>query len=234
MKIKELSGRERPREKLSEMGPAALSSGELLAILLRTGSGEDNAVELGQRLLNAADGKLTRLSAMSIDTMMSVKGIGKAKAVTIAAAFEIGRRFMSEAATSDKIHISNAGMVCDIMYPYMKALDHEELWCIFLNRANHIIGKEKLTSGGMSATTFDVPMIIRRVIEKKASSIIILHNHPSGDPRPGEMDRKSTGELKKALAPFGIYLTDHIVTGDGCYFSFAEEDVLPYTPKAAF
>ena len=158
MKLKDINEEERPRERLFTKGAEALSNAELLAILLRTGYGKKNVLEISHELLhNACD--LTGLSSMSIDKMMEVPGIGKDKAVTITAAFELGRRFASESSTSPRTPITTSKQVYELMAPILKGLDHEECWILYLNRSNIVIFKEKLTSGGLSSTSIDTNMI---------------------------------------------------------------------------
>lgn len=223
MKLKEMNLEDRPRERLVAKGPEALGNAELTAILLRTGGGGLNVLETAQALLASA-GSLSGLSSMSLEKMMETKGIGLDKAVTISAAFELGRRFAAEKAGAP-VQITSAGQIYEIMQPLMKGLDHEECWVFFLNRANRIIFKEKLTTGGQSSTVMDSGMVIRKALEKKALGLILCHNHPSGSPIPGTADTKQTESLKKAADTFGISLLDHVIIGDGCYYSFADEEI---------
>lgn len=223
MKIKDMGKEERPREKMIEKGPEALSKGELIAILLRTGTREDSALDLAWRLLDACDNSLARLVNMKSESLMAIKGIGRDKACTLEAAFELGRRFFAEGFSGRKRTIDNPGLVYEEMTPYLKGLAHEECWLVYLNKANYIIGKERISSGGLDSTVLDTRMIGARVLEKKATGVILVHNHPSGNPVPGTADMQETENLKKALETLGIVLTDHIVFSDDCYFSFAEE-----------
>lgn len=225
MKIKEMNEKERPRERLVSYGAASLGSAELLAILLRTGSGSRNVLELSQELLACA-GSLTGLSSMSIERLMSLPGIGRDKAASLMAAFEIGRRFAAEKAEGGiREPITNSGQVYSIMIPVMKGLDHEECWVIFLNRSNYVLVKEKISVGGLASTTFDKMSILRKAIERKASGLIVVHNHPSGNPYPGTEDIRETASLKKASMSFGISLMDHVIVSDSCWYSFADESV---------
>ena len=156
--------------------------------------------------------------------MMETKGIGVDKAVTISAAFELGRRFAAEKAQSP-VQITSAGQIYGIMHPLLKGLDHEECWVFYLNRANRIIFKESLTTGGQSSTVMDSGIVIRKALEKKALGLILCHNHPSGSPIPGTADAKQTESLKKGAETFGISLLDHVIIGDNCYYSFADEEI---------
>ncbi len=224
MKLKELNAKERPRERLLSNGAGALSNAELLAILLRTGSEQKNVLEIAQELLASA-GNLTGLSAMSTERMTTINGIGFDKAVTIAAAFELGKRFAVEKSIPERISITSPSQIYALMQPMLKGLDHEECWIIFLNRSNFIISKEKLTTGGLTSTVIDSNMIIRKALEKKADGLVIVHNHPSGNPYPGSADLKQTATLKKAVDVFGISLIDHVIIADTCFYSFADENV---------
>lgn len=222
MKLKELNIEERPRERLIAKGSAALGNAELLAILLRTGSGNKNVLEMSHELLAAA-GSLTELSAMSIDKMQAIGGIGKNKAATVTAAFELGRRFAAEGSRSPCRAITNASQIFSIMFPVLKGIDHEECWILYLNRANHILYKEKVSTGGLSSTTIDTNSILRKAIEKKADGIILVHNHPSGNPQPGKADVVETERLKKAAETFSISMLDHVIISDSGYYSFADQ-----------
>lgn len=222
MKLKELNIEERPRERLIAKGSSALGNAELLAILLRTGSGDKNVLEMSHELLAAA-GSLTELSAMSIDKMQAIGGIGKNKAATVTAAFELGRRFAAEGSRSPCRAITNASQIFSIMFPVLKGIDHEECWILYLNRANHILYKEKVSVGGLSSTTIDTNSILRKAIEKKADGIILVHNHPSGNPQPGKADVVETERLKKAAETFSISMLDHVIISDSGYYSFADQ-----------
>jgi DNA repair protein RadC len=225
MKIKELEKDDRPREKMEEKGASALSNTELIAILLRSGTGKVNAVELARNLMKEAGGDLATLSKMSVERMCGITGIGHGKALSILAAVELGRRYFIQRPSIKKVSITNSDMIYRKMIPIMKGLDHEEFWIVYLNRANFIIGKEMVSSGGLSSTVVDSKIIVRKAVEKEASGIIMVHNHPSGNPQPGTADIKTTENLKRALDPFEISLLDHIVVCDDCYFSFADNSI---------
>lgn len=227
MKISEYCREDRPREKLMERGPRALSNGELLAILLRTGGGGENVLELAQRLLSLADGGLVALSAMSSEALCRVRGIGPDKAATVLAAFELGRRWAAEPPDIAKVAVKSSSMAYRIVAPRLKALDHEELWLMLLNRSNYVLGLEMVTSGALTATSVDVQRIVRRAIDKNATAAIIFHNHPSDNPMPGKEDIEITAMVRDALETFQKQLLDHIVTASGSYYSFAEEKIIP-------
>ena len=224
MKIKELYRDERPRERLLKNGAESLSNVEMLAVLLRTGTRKMNALELARTLLGDSEGRIGGIAAMSIDKLKLLPGIGPAKAATLAAAFELGRRCTEERPANAKKSISSPRDVYRLMIPHMKTLDHEECWVLFLNRANHLIGKEMMSSGGMESTLIDCKTIIRKALEKKASGIILVHNHPSGSPLPGTADINQTRLLKKGLDTCDISLLDHVVVADSSYYSFADEE----------
>lgn len=225
MKIKELYQDERPRERLLKNGAESLSNVELLAILLRAGTQKMNAVEVARSLLDETQGRIGGVAAMSVDRLLQTEGVGPAKAAALAAAFELGRRCAGERNAKDMKNISSPRSVYRLMIPHMKNMDHEECWVLFLNRANHLIGKEKMTSGGLESTLIDTKMIVRKALEKKASGLILVHNHPSGNPLPGTADINQTKLLKKGLETCDISLLDHVVVADGSYYSFADEEV---------
>ena len=225
MKIKELCESERPREKMFSLGTAALSNGELLAVLLRTGYAGKNVLEMSQELLAEAGGNLISLSVLSLEQLQELSGMGKGKAATLAACFELGRRLFSERSVVDKSPVVSPRMVYDMLIPFMLGLDHEECWVIFLNTVHYCIGMQKVSFGGRNETTIDLKEILRLTLEKKASNIILAHNHPSESPRPSKDDMRQTEALKKALTPMGIGLIDHVIICNDSYFSFSDNDV---------
>lgn len=224
MKIKEINEEERPRERLLAKGASALCSAELLAILIRTGSGKRNAIELAYEIIASA-GSITGLSSMSTDRLTAIPGIGKEKAAVISAAIELGRRFSAETAIAPEASITSPEQVYTLMLPLLKGIDHEECWVLYLNRANRIIFREKIFTGGLNSTTIDTNTILRKAIEKKADGLILVHNHPSGNPHPGEADIRETARLKKAADTFRISLMDHVIVSDGCFYSFSDEQM---------
>ena len=223
MKIKELTEGERPRERMVEYGPEALGTGELLAILLRTGTAGESAVELAQRLLALAGGSLVQLSRMPLERLRSQRGLGGTKVLPVLAALELGRRFMSEESRLDKISIIAPSQVYRLMKPSLKGLETEECWVIYLNPSRYVIGKEKVSAGGLDSTILDVRKIASSALERRARSLILVHNHPSGNPRPGSEDLNQTLALRGALDSLSISLLDHVVFCDDCYYSFADE-----------
>ncbi|MCI5719800.1 MAG: DNA repair protein RadC [Bacteroidales bacterium] len=207
-------------------GAGAMSNAELLAILIGSGTKEENVLEVSNKLLKISGGKLSDIASMDPGQITSVNGIGKNKYAAIAAAFELGRRCALEEPGIEKNSITNAGMVYRIMIPHMKGLNHEECWVLLLNRANYVIHKEMIGLGGITSTTVDTKIIMKKALDKKACGIILVHNHPSSNPRPGKMDMEVTSSLKKASQTFDISLIDHVIVSDDSYYSFAEDRVI--------
>ena len=226
MRLKELCLDDRPREKMLEKGTSALSNAELLAIMIRTGTGNMNVVDVARTLLQMGGGRLNEVADMPLEKLCSVNGIGRSKAVTIAAAFELGRRCAMELAINEKVSVSSPKTVFRMMLPLLKGLDHEECWVIFLNRANSVIGKERMSVGGLDSTVMDVKSILRRALDRKASGVILVHNHPSGNAMPGQADIRQTSILKKALQTCEIGLIDHVVIAEDSWYSFADEQLV--------
>lgn len=225
MKIKDLCASERPREKMLSQGVSSLSNGELLAVLLRNGTRESSALELAQQLLSSCEGSLCTLFNMSDESMCRIPGIGSGKVCSIMAAFELGKRFLLEESGIVKKPIVSARMVYDMMAPRLKGLKHEECWALFLNDSNYVTGSYRLTSGGGRSTVIDIRQILKKALDKMASGLILLHNHPSGNPTPSKADIEQTDILHKACRSCGIDLTDHIIICDDCFFSFTDEEV---------
>lgn len=226
MKMKDLCRDDRPREKLLDKGARTLSSAELLAILLRTGTGKMNVVEVARELLRSAGSSLHAVSTMSLERLCEISGIGPDKAATVSAAFELGRRSEAERVASDRMTISSPKDVFRLMLPDMRGLEHEEFWIVFLNRANHVIGKERMSVGGLESTTVDTKAVLRRALDRKASGVIMVHNHPSGSALPGRADITQTDLIRKALRVCDIQLLDHVVVADGGWYSFADETLV--------
>ena len=220
------AAREMPREKMLAKGAGALSNTELLAILLRVGRNGMNVIDVARELLMSGDGTLAGLAEMSIEKLRQIDGVGPSKAVTIAAAFELGRRASLKAALDSGGALSSPHKVFSIMQPIMRDLDHEECWVLFLNKANRLISKEMMSSGGLDSTIIDNKTIIRKAIDKKASSIILTHNHPSGSALPSKADIDQTQALSKALKTCDLGLLDHIIIARDSYYSFADEELV--------
>lgn len=202
-----------------------MSDAELLAILIGSGTQKENVLEVANRLLAANEGKLSMVAAMDAGQMKGISGIGSVRYASIAAAFELGKRCCLEDPGIEKIPVTDASAVFRLMRPYLTGLDHEEFWTIFLNRANYVIHKEMISLGGSSATVVDSKLVVRKALEKRASAMIMVHNHPSGNPRPGQCDLTETERMKKAANTFDIALLDHIIICDDCFFSFADDRV---------
>lgn len=225
MRIMELSEDERPREKMRDRGAVALSNVELLAVILRTGTGGRNVMELARELYSASGNSLCELSSLSADRMRAVPGIGFGKAASIVSAFELGRRCALERAGNTDISLTDSKAAARLLAPYLRVLDHEECWALFLNRRNRPLGKEMIGAGGLNDTPIDSRVVTRLALEKKATGVILFHNHPSGAPEPGESDIRQTASIRKGLASMNIALLDHIIIAGDTFFSFAEEVV---------
>lgn len=226
MKLKELNKQERPREKMMARGANALTDVELLAILLRTGTSTRNVVDVARELLRTADDRLGSVAAMSLDRLRQVEGIGPSKAVAVAAAFELGRRLALEVGMENVPRMDSPAKVYRVMLPLLRDLDHEECWVLFLNKSNGLISKERMTSGGQDFTVMDKRVVVRRAIEKKAASIILVHNHPSGNAMPSVEDINQTRDLGRALSACGLQLLDHVIVAGASYYSFSDEQVV--------
>ena len=226
LSIKSWSEEDRPREKLYQKGAVNLTNAELLAILLRTGTQKESAVAVSQRILASVNDNLGQLGKLTIeDFTKNFKGVGEAKAVTISASLELGRRRkLSEALKRETIKKSKDA--ADIMTPLLEDIPHEEFWVLILNQGNKVLEKFKVSQGGLSGTVTDVRVILKRAINQYASALILIHNHPSGTQKPSEADQKLTQKLKEAAKWMDIRLLDHLIIFDGGFYSFADEDVL--------
>ena len=225
MKIKELCADERPREKMFSKGAGAMSNAELLAILIGSGTKNQNVLEVANRLLATVEGDLSRIAAMEPSEVMAMDGIGRVRYTSIAAALELGKRCCLEARGIEKVPVCSPRTAYRLMIPVMKGLKHEEFWLILLNRANYVLRKEMVSRGGISSTVVDSKLIVKRALDTHATGVILVHNHPSGNPRPGREDLVQTKDIKKALGTFDISLVDHIIVFDDSLFSFADEEV---------
>lgn len=223
MKLNELCEGERPREKMLSLGPRSLGTPELLAILLRTGTRDRNVVDLGHQLLASADGSLLKLSSAPLEALCRIPGIKKDKAATLMAAFELGRRFLSEASWLPETPVTRAEQVYRMMIPRMKGMAHEECWVILLNIALCPVGKELMTRGGSETTTIVAKDILKKALEYGAHGIILVHNHPSGNPHPSAGDISCTKGLERAASAMDIRLYDHIIIADDSFYSFADD-----------
>ncbi len=223
--IKDWAEEDRPREKMMEKGEQSLSNAELLAILIGSGTSKKSAVELMQEVMQSCEGRLSRLSQMSVDELMKFNGIGMAKAVTIKSAAEIARRRTLEK-VDDIQSINNCEDTYRVMYPIMRDLQHEEFWALLMNNNSKLLKKVKLSSGGLSSTLVDVRMLLKEAILANATQIIICHNHPSGSLRPSQDDINITERVKAAAKVLQMRLADHLIITDGKYYSFFQEGKL--------
>lgn len=223
--IKDWALEDRPREKLLSKGLSSLTDAELIAILIGSGIKNESAVELAKKILLAVKNNLNELGKLSVEDLMASKGIGEARAITIIAALELGRR-RKQADIMEKKKISGSKDVFEFFQPVLADLPYEEFWILLLNRSNKIIEKFKISQGGISGTVIDVRMILKNAIEKLASSIILCHNHPSGNLQPSEADKKITTKLKDAAMIMDMQVLDHLIITDSSFFSFADEGML--------
>ena len=223
--IKEWEEDDRPREKLMGKGKQALSDAELLAILLATGTKNESAVQLAQRILSAYQNNIHEIAKLSVNDLKKFKGIGEAKAITIVAALELGRR-RKDTDTVKHETVKSSADAYHHLVSKLADLPHEEFWMILLNRSNKIIKTELVGRGGVTGTVADVRLIMKTAVEHLASSVIVAHNHPSGNLRPSESDIQLTKKIKEAAKLFDMQLIDHLIVGDASYLSFADEGLL--------
>ena len=215
---------DRPREKFLLKGKSALSDSELLAILIGSGSRNESAVQLCQRILASSENNLNTLGKMSVSQLMQFKGIGEAKAISIAAALELGRRRRAEEAVELK-KITSSKAVFDIMQPIIGELPHEEFWVLYLNNSNKVIHKSQLSKGGITGTVVDSRIVFKTAFEQNATSIILTHNHPSGKLVASDADKEITQKLKMAGKQLDIIVIDHIIITENGYYSFQDEGI---------
>ena len=223
--IKNWSQDDQPREKLRDKGKDALSDAELVAILIGSGSKNESAVDLCKRILSSVDNNLNALGKLSIKQLMEFKGIGEAKAITIAAAMELGRRRRGEEALEQN-KITSSISVFELMQPILGELPHEEFWIIYLNNSNKVIQKNQLSKGGITGTLVDVRLVLKNALQVGATGLILVHNHPSGTLKPSEADKQLTQKLKTAAESLDIKVLDHLIVTEKAYFSFADENLL--------
>jgi DNA repair protein RadC len=215
---------DKPREKLMLKGKSVLSDAELIAILIGSGSRNESAVDLSKRILASVNNNLNALGKLSISQLMNFKGIGEAKAISIIAAMELGRRRRSEDAVElNKITSSKA--VFEVMQPIIGELPHEEFWILFLNNSNKILFKSQLSKGSMTGTMVDVRIVFKIAFEQNATSIILVHNHPSGKLQASDADIQITKKVKTAGQQLDIPVLDHIIITETGYYSFADEGI---------
>ncbi|MCB8994165.1 MAG: DNA repair protein RadC [Bacteroidales bacterium] len=223
--IRNWSLEDRPREKLLNHGVNSLSDAELLAILLGSGTRNTSAVDLARQILEIAGNNLHQLGKLSFSDLSHIRGIGKAKALMILSAFELGRR-RTQTDTLTKLKISSSKDVFKLFQPLLGDIPHEEFWILILNRSNQVIDKVRISQGGISGTVIDSRLILKNAIDRLASGLILCHNHPSGNTQPSDADKKITEKIQKAAAFMEINLLDHIIIADKNFFSFADEGLL--------
>ena len=215
---------DRPREKFLLKGKSSLSDSELLAILIGSGSRNESAVQLCQRILFSANNNLNQLGKLSIQQLTEFKGIGEAKAISIAAALELGRRRRSEDVVDLK-KVTTSKTVFEIMQPIIGELAHEEFWVLYLNNSNKVLYKAQLSKGGMTGTVVDTRIIFKTALEYNATSLILTHNHPSGKLFASDADREVTRKLKLAGQQMDILVIDHIIITENGFYSFNDEGI---------
>ncbi|BCY27338.1 RadC family protein [Flavobacterium okayamense] len=215
---------DRPREKFLLKGKSSLSDSELLAILIGSGSRNESAVQLCQRILASSQNNLNLLGKLSIQQLMNFKGIGEAKAISIAAALELGRRRREEEVIELK-KITSSKAVFDIMQPLIGELPHEEFWVLFLNNSNKVIYKTQISKGGITGTVVDIRIVFKLALEHNATSIILSHNHPSGKLQASEADIQITKKMKEAGKNLDIQVLDHVIITEKSYYSFVDEGI---------
>lgn len=223
--IKHWSEDDKPREKLMFKGKVALSDAELLAILIGSGSRNESAVDLCKRILAASENNLNQLGKQNIQQLLQFKGIGEAKAISIIAALELGKRRRLEEA-KQLSQIKSSKDVFEHMQPLIGDLTNEEFWVLLLNNSNKIIQKIQLSKGGLTATLVDVRLLFKQALEYFATAIILVHNHPSGQLKPSEADKNITKKISDAGNVLDIKLLDHIIITEHDYFSFADDGIL--------
>jgi DNA repair protein RadC len=223
--IKAWAEEDRPREKLLLKGKHVLTDAELIAILIGSGSTDDTAVELSRKILAGTENNLVSLGSLSVSDLIKHKGIGEAKAITIIAALELGRR-RREAEGMQRQKITSSKDAVEIFQPLLGDNSHEEFWILLLNNANKILSRQLISKGGVTGTVADPKIIFKLALEHLATSIILCHNHPSGNTKPSELDKQLTRQLKDAGKLLDIAIIDHLIITQTSYFSFADEGLL--------
>jgi DNA repair protein RadC len=222
--IKQWAPDDRPREKLLSKGPEALSNSELLAILLATGTKTKSAIEVGKEVLALTGDNLNVLGKLSLKELMKVDGIGEAKAITIAAALELGRR--RQATDVQKSTVRTSADIAHYLQAQLRDKTHEVFMVAFLNRANKIIHIETISEGGITATVVDIRIILKKALEQSAVNLVLCHNHPSGSLKPSKADEQLTQKIKQAALLLDIGVIDHVIVSEDGYYSFADEGLL--------
>lgn len=225
LNIREWSPEDRPREKLLLKGNSALSEAELVAILIGSGTAKTSAVELAKKVLLLSNHNLNELARLGVKDLMKIKGIGEAKAITIVAALELGRRRKAQD-LDEKPKISSSKDAFDLIQGHLMDLPHEEFWVLLLNRMHQVVKKKRISEGGVSGTVADPKIIYKLALEDLASGVIVAHNHPSGNLKPSQSDIDLTRKLKEAGRFLEVQLLDHLIIANRNYFSFADEGLI--------
>jgi DNA repair protein RadC len=225
LNIKDWSPEDRPREKLLSKGTNSLTDAELIAILLGSGTAKLSAVELAKFIMASVENNLNQLARLTTKDLIKIKGIGQAKAITIIAAIELGRR-RKETDQEQRLKVSGSIDIFNLMKGYFFDLPHEEFWVILLNRANRVIKKQQISSGGVAGTVADPKIIFKAALDELASGIILAHNHPSGNITASQQDVDLTKKLKDAGKLLEIQVLDHLIFAGSKYYSFADEGIL--------
>ena len=222
MKINEWAKEDRPREKMERLGAEALSNAELLAILIGSGTPNESAVELMQKVLSQSNNNLNTLGKKSIKELMAFKGVGPAKAITILAACELGKRRQQELA-EERLRLDSSQGIYQLMRPTLQDLDAEEAWLLLLNQQCKLIKKMRLSHGGLTQTMVDVRILVREALLANTTLIVLCHNHPSGSLHPSREDDHLTERVKKACDLMSLHFIDHLIITDGAYYSYRDE-----------
>lgn len=225
LNINQWAAEDRPREKMMQKGAEALSDAELLAILIGSGNTEESAVALMQRVLAACNNDLSQLGKWEVRDFSRFKGFGPAKSITIMAALELGKRRKLQE-RSERTTIRSSADIYELFHPLLCDLPTEEFWVLLLNQAAKVIDKVRISRGDIDQTTADVRTILREALLQRAVQIVLIHNHPSGNPSPSHADRSLTELVRKAAQTMNIRLTDHIIVTDGKYYSFNDEGII--------
>lgn len=223
--IKAWAVEDRPREKLMSRGISSLTDAELIAILFASGNRKDSAVDLSRTVMASVQHNLQELGKLNCEDLKKIRGIGQAKALTLIAALELGRR-RNQSEALEREQIKGSSDAARYIRPTLGDLPHEEFWVLFLNRSNRVIGKQKLSQGGITGTVIDVRLVLKMALEKHCTSLIFCHNHPSGNIDPSDADKKITRQLKDAAALMEIPVIDHLIITQAGYFSFADAGIL--------
>ena len=223
--IRQLAEEDRPREKMMTKGSEALSDAELIAILIGSGNADERAVTLSQRMLARCSGDLNSLGKWGLENFCTFKGMGPAKSLTVMAALELGRRRKLQE-RKERTRITSSVDIYELFHPLMADLPTEEFWVLLLNRSNRVIDKVRISSGGIDQTTADVRTILREALLARATQMVLIHNHPSGNIQPSQEDKRITERIKGAGRLMNISVIDHVIVTDGAYYSFNDEGIL--------